>query len=78
LAAALEERREYVEKATAGCISKGLGLASASKIEQGVTDFFMRPNLRHYKVSYAFGQIFTAISKLGDYHRFLDGFGMGP
>ena len=77
LAASPGVRREYVTRKCRGCIDAGLGSSSPSLAEDGVSAFFAIPSLRRHLVSFAFGQIHTAIVKLGDYHELVDSFRIG-
>ncbi len=72
-----EVRSEYVAKACLGCSEQGIGDSFPALVVEGIDAFFAIPSLRRYPVSFVFGQIHTALVKLGDYHRLVDSFCTG-
>ena len=70
-----EVRSEYVAKACLGCSEQGIGDSFPVLVVEGIDAFFAIPRVfGEYPVSFVFGQIHTALVKLGDYHRLVDSF----
>jgi hypothetical protein len=70
-------RSEYVERKCRACEAAGIGSSSPALVSEGISAFFAIPKLRHHLVSFAFGNIHTALVKLGDYHALVDSFSEG-
>ena len=77
ISATAAERDAYVKNAYLGCLSVGLGESFPSLVLNGLDAFFAIPSLRRFKISFAFGQIHTAQTKLGSYHSLIDSFRVG-
>ena len=72
-----EARSDYVTKACLGCAERGIGASFPALVVEGIDAFFAIPSLRRHKVSFAFGQIHAAQTKLGSYHGLVDSFRIG-
>jgi hypothetical protein len=51
--------------------------SSPDLVEKGISAFFTVPGLERHPVSFAFGQIQTALVGLGDYHPIVESFRAG-
>ncbi len=72
-----ELRKLYVVVACRDYSARGLGNSSPASVLEGMEMFFAVPSLRRHKVSFAFGQVHMAITKLGDYHAVVESFRKG-
>ena len=72
LSATPSAKREYVVAACRGCSERALGDAIPDKVVAGIDEFFARSANLKWKVSYAFGLIFRAVSTGVDYRLLLD------